>query len=321
MPAWPDVSWPSTVALVGKKADIDGVLDAAGWREDPPAIVDAPEAIAMGEHPAMAIRRKPNSSISVALREVRSGRAAAMVSAGNSGAVMAGALVELGRIAGVDRPAIATVMPTLTGRTILLDLGAVTDPKPEFLVQFARMARVYAQVQFGVTDPKIALLSNGEEASKGNQLAREAHALLASADGITFIGNCEANVIIRGTIDIIVTDGFTGNVTLKAIEGANSIFSDLIRQELTANLARKALAAGLRPAFRAIRRRFDFAEIGGAPLMGVNGVAIIAHGRSDARAIRNAIRVADRAARQQLPARIAEALAETAAASGAGGRS
>lgn len=297
------------LTLVGRQADIDTAL--AGQTLDGLSVdvIDTPDVIEMDEHPAMAVRRKPNSSISMALKEVKSGRADAMMSAGNSGAVMAAALAVLGRIPGVERPALAAVLPTLRGNTILVDLGAVTDPKASHLVQFAQMARVYAEAAFSKSRPTIALLSTGEEPGKGNQLVQEVYPILEADPQLNFVGNCEGKEILRGSIDVIVTDGFSGNIALKSMEGTVSVLSEILREEVTATLPRKLLALALKPAFTSMRRRLDYAEIGGAPLLGVNGVAIVAHGRSDERAIKNAVRSCKIAAEHDLARRIREALA------------
>lgn len=271
-------------------------------------VIDAPDTIEMDEAPAMAVRRKPNSSISKALHEVKSGNASAMISAGHSGAVLAASLAVLGRIRGVERPALAVVLPTLSGNTIMVDLGAVTDPKPSHLVQFAHMGKVYAEAAFGKTHPTIGLLSNGEEALKGNQLVQDVFPLLQADPNLNFIGNCEGKELLRGTIDVIVTDGFTGNVALKSMEGTASVMNAVIREELTRTLPRKLLARLLKPAFRGVRDRMDYEEVGGAPLLGVNGVVVVAHGRSDKRAFMNAVRGGKTAAEQELPRRIREDL-------------
>jgi glycerol-3-phosphate acyltransferase PlsX len=311
------------ISLVGRQAEIEKALqgkDRAGLSVD---IIDAEDVIGMEESPAMAVRRKPKSSISTALREVKEGRAGAMVSTGHSGAVMAGSLAILGRIRGVERPALAGVLPTFRGATIMVDLGAVTDPTPFQLVQFAHMAKVYSEAALGKVNPSIALLSNGEEASKGNQLVQEAYPLLKLEPGLNFIGNAEGADILPGEIDVIVTDGFTGNVALKSMEGTFTVFSEIIREEMTRNLPRKLAAFALKPAFRSIRNRLDYAEIGGAPLLGVNGVVIIAHGRSNERAVMNAVGAGKRSAEQELPRRIKEDLTaetETPALEDRGGR-
>jgi glycerol-3-phosphate acyltransferase PlsX len=296
------------LTVVGRQAEIEAALaglDRSGLTID---ILDTPDVIEMDESPAMAVRRKPNSSISRALIEVKEGRAGAMVSTGHSGAVLAASLGILGRIRGVERPALAGVLPTLRGNTIMVDLGAVTDPTATQLVQFAHMAKVYAEAALGKVNPSIALLSNGEESSKGNQLVQEVFPLLQQEPGLNFIGNAEGADILPGEIDVIVTDGFTGNVALKSMEGTFSVFSEIIREEMTRTLPRKLVALMLKPAFRAIRGRLDYAEIGGAPLLGVNGVVIVAHGRSNERAVMNAVGAGKRSADQELPRKIREDL-------------
>jgi phosphate acyltransferase len=298
------------LALVGKTAIIQAELaktDTAGLDL---AVVEAPDEIAMDEHPAQAVRRKPNSSIVVALGEVKAGRAQAMVSAGNSGAVMAGALLALGRIPGIDRPAIGSYIPSARQGTLVLDLGAVTDPRPHHLVQWATMGRVYAERILDRPDPTIGLLSNGEEPGKGNQFVQEVYPLLAAAPGIRFHGNVEGKDVPLGVVDVVVTDGFTGNIALKVAEGTATFMGDLIRAELTATLPRKLAALVLRPAFRAVRAKMDYASIGGAPLLGVQGTVIIAHGRSNPTAIRNAVGAAIRAVNVDLPGAIRAAAAE-----------
>jgi glycerol-3-phosphate acyltransferase PlsX len=286
--------------LVGATAEIELALksqDVSGVNVD---VVEAPDVITMHDHAAQAVRRKPNSSINVALRSMAEGRADAMLSAGHSGAVMAGSLMVLGRIKGIDRPAIASWVPTATGRTLLLDLGAVVDPKPTNLIQFAEMGQVYVERIMELQRPTIGLLSNGEEPTKGNALVLATHPLLAAREDLNFVGNVEGKDVVLGTVDIIVTDGFTGNVALKTGEGVAMMFTDLLRTEIRATLPRKLAGLVLRPVFRALRARFDYAEIGGAPLLGVNGNVIIAHGRSNARAIERAISVAVKSAEVDL---------------------
>lgn len=282
-------------------------LDTLGVDID---VVDTSEIITMDDHPAQAVRRKPDSSLMRAIQAVKDGDASAMLSAGNSGAVMAGTLMSLGRIKGVDRPAIGSYMPALKGKTLVLDLGAVTDPKPVHLVQFALMGQTYARYVLNVPEPTIGLLSNGEEPGKGNQLTLSAHKLLASTQGIDFRGNVEGRDIALGVVDIVVTDGFTGNVALKTAEGTAALLTESLKELLTASPLRKLAALALRPAFQELRRRLDYAEIGGAPLLGIDGTAIIAHGRSNALAIENALGVAARSSEQRLPSRIAERIAQ-----------
>ena len=247
----------------------------------------------MDEHPAQAVRGKKNSSIVRGIQMVEDGRAKGFVSAGNSGAVMAAALFGLRRIAGVDRPAIGSPIPTSAGPPcFLLDVGANVDAKPEHLQQYAVLGSIYAERLLGIQNPRVALLSNGEEPGKGNQLVQAAEPLLRSQAGINFIGNVEGKDIFRGKADVIVTDGFSGNVLIKTAEGVAEFLFRSMRDSVKGDPLASAGGLLLRPKLRAIRDRADWREFGGALLLGVNGVAVIAHGRSDARAIFNAVRVA-----------------------------
>lgn len=300
------------LALVGQLSIIERHLAGIDVAELDIEVVDATETIGMEEHAAQAARTKPQSSVSVGLREVKAGRSAALVSAGNSGAVLAAALLVLGRIPGVERPAIASFLPATTGRTLVLDLGAVTDPRPAHLVHFARMGSAYAQLTGNIASPKVGLLSNGEEASKGNRLIQEAHPLLAAMPDIHFYGNVEGKDITKGVVDVVVTDGFTGNVALKVAEGVGALIVESLRSELTATLPRKLAALMLKPALRKVASRLDYSETGGAALLGIDGVVIIAHGRSDAKAIGNAVRVACQTARNDVPGRIRQAIRSAA---------
>jgi phosphate acyltransferase len=308
--------------LTGAEAEIHHALAGQDVTGVDVIVVDAPETIGGDEQAAQAVRRKPRSAIALALDAVRDGRADAMVSAGHSGAVMAGALLKLGRIRGVDRPAIAGHLPSMTGRTLVLDMGAVADPRPQHLVQFAQMGSIYIEQALGVARPAVGLLSNGEEPSKGNQLVQETFPLLAGAPGIDFRGNVEGNDITRGVVDVVVTDGFTGNVALKTAEGAAALINATVRDRLTASPFRKALAALLQPAFREARKNLDYAEQGGAPLLGIDGVVIISHGRSNELAIASAIGVAKQSVEGDVPGTIARLMAtletapQPAAASG-----
>jgi glycerol-3-phosphate acyltransferase PlsX len=291
--------------LVGRRAEVESELakhDTAGLTIE---VIDAAEVIDMDDHPAQAVRRKTDSSINVALRLVKEGKAAAMSSAGNSGAVMAAALMTLGRIRGIDRPAITSGIPNAKGGySFIVDLGAVTDPKPLNLVQFAIMGQVYAQAVMNIANPTIGLVSNGEEASKGNALVQKAWPLLNGTPGLNFVGNVEGKDVAAGTVDVFVTDGFTGNVMLKTIEGVATMLIGMIRSEITATLPRKLAALVLKPAFRTVANRLDYAAIGGAPLLGVDGAVIIAHGRSSEFAIENAVGVCKRAAEHDLAGEI-----------------
>ena len=300
----------SRILFVGQQAEVIKHLDAVSPADRTRCdLIEAPDIVEMSDTAATSVRRKPNSSLAVGLKLVKSGAADGFVSAGHSGAVMTGALAIIGRVPGVDRPALVTVLPTLRGRSMLLDLGATTDPRPQYLVQYAIMAVTYARLVMGVADPRVGLLSNGEERSKGNQLVQDVFPLLEAVPGVNFIGNVEGKELLRGDIEVFVTDGFTGNVALKSMEGAIGVLTDILKEEVTRTPVRKALALLMRPALRQVRTRLDYEEIGGAPLLGVNGSVIVAHGRSRERAIANAVRVAARTAAQDIPAEIERAIA------------
>ncbi len=305
-PAYPNL----TIQFYGKGEAIEPLL--AGLDAEQRARVSVHHTdveITMEDSAAMAVRRKPTSSIALALKAIKSGEADAVMSLGNSGAIMAGALGILGRVRGVDRPALVTILPTLKGRTIMLDLGAIVDPRPQYLVQFAQMATAYGKTSLGLQNPRVALLSNGEEPGKGNELVQQVYPLLAAAPDLNFIGNCEGKELLRGDIEIVVTDGFTGNVALKSMEGTMSVLNEVLREEMTRTFPRKMAALFLKPAFRGARKRLDYEEIGGAPLLGVNGTVIVGHGRSTAYTTSNAVRVAYRTAKQNLTEEIAKAVA------------
>jgi glycerol-3-phosphate acyltransferase PlsX len=284
----------ASVLLVGNTAHIEAALATVDRTGVEIEIVDANEVITMDDHPAQAVRRKKGSSINVALNLVRDKRADAFVSAGNSGAVMAASLMILGRIPGIDRPAIATYLPTIGNKTLVLDLGAVTDPKPSNIVEFALMGQVYSERVLGIQNPTVGLLSNGEEPGKGNNFVQAVHPLLAKTPGLNFVGNVEGRDVPMGTTDIVVTDGFTGNVVLKTAEGVVTMLTTILRQEFTSTWPRKLAALVLRPGIKNLRLKLDYAEIGGAPLLGVNGAVIISHGRSSERAIETAVGAAVR---------------------------
>jgi glycerol-3-phosphate acyltransferase PlsX len=256
-------------------------------------LVNATEIIEMEEHPSQAVRRKKDSSIVVGLNLLKKGEADAFVSAGHSGATMAYAtLGSPGRIRGVERPALATVFPAKTGPILLLDIGANTEVKPEYLVQFAQLGAVYAEKVLHKSFPRIGLLSNGEEDTKGNQLVINTFPLLKQMPSLNFKGNVEGKDLPEGEFDVVITDGFTGNVVLKTTEGVADFILKVLKEELTSNLFYKLLALGLKPAFNRMRARMDHEKYGGAPLLGVNGIVIITHGRMKPEGIKNAIRVA-----------------------------
>lgn len=300
------------VILVGQSAVLEPLLAAESAPAGRLTIQEAPDVIAMAEHPAQAVRAKPQSSVVVGLNLVKEGAASAFVSAGHSGATVAASLFRLGRIEGVARPALGTTFPALQGHVFLIDVGATTDCKPEWLLQFAQMGACYVRGVFNVQRPRIGLLSNGEEESKGNRLVQEAHQLLkANQHGYQFHGNVEGKEIVSGAVDVVVCDGFDGNVLIKTAEAAQELIFQGLRQELTSSLKNRLAAAILRPAFRRVAMRLDYTEYGGAPLLGVNGVSVVSHGRSDAKAIKSAVRVAAQAARQGVVAAIAAGVTQT----------
>ncbi len=251
----------------------------------------APTVVAMDESPSSVIRRRRDSSIWRATELVKSGDADAVVSAGHTGASMATAFFLLGTLQGVERPAIATILPTLKGAAVLLDVGANVDSKPQHLAQFAIMGHVYAQRMLAVSSPRVGLLSIGEEDTKGNELTKDAFKLLKQTQ-VNFIGNVEGRDVYTGDADVIVCDGFIGNVALKISEGLAEALMQVLRREITASAIGRLGSVLLRPAFRRFKRRVDYAEYGGAPLLGIDGVSIICHGRSSPKAIKNAIHVA-----------------------------
>jgi glycerol-3-phosphate acyltransferase PlsX len=252
-------------------------------------IVHASESIDMHESPANAIRKKKDASITVALRLVREGKADAMISAGNTGAVVASSLLTIGRLHGVSRPAISTLWPNKRKGAVVLDVGANHECTPKNLVQFAVMGSVFAEKHLGIKNPRVGLLNIGEERSKGNELVRDSYELLETDGRIQFVGNVEGRDVFDGAADVVVCDGFVGNVILKFSESIYSFLSHLVRDQIRRGFLAKAGALLMKPAFTSIRSRLDYAEYGGAPLLGVNGVVIISQGKSSRRAIKNAV--------------------------------
>jgi glycerol-3-phosphate acyltransferase PlsX len=298
------------VVLVGDENEIRRYLPEARARALAIEVVHSTESIGMGESATTAYRRKRDASIVVATRLLAKRDVDAVVSGGNTGGVVTASLLGLGRIKGVLRPAIATIVPTPTGHCVLLDVGANSDTKPAHLHQFAVMGSIYAQSVYNVSNPKVGLLNIGEESSKGSDLAQQAFKILEDNGGmINFIGNVEGRDILKGTADVVVCDGFTGNVILKFAESIVGMVVSTIRREFAKNLKFKFGALLLKPAFARVRRRLNYEEYGGAPLLGVNGTVVIAHGSSSALAIRNAVRVAAASARIGVDARIGEELA------------
>jgi glycerol-3-phosphate acyltransferase PlsX len=281
----------SRVILVGRQDEIEAELARFGPRDPSLTIVHASESVGMDEAPGLALRRKKDSSLRVAANLVQEGKADALVSAGNSGAVMATAMIVLGTVEGVDRPALAAVVPNLRGYSVWLDVGANVDSKPQHIHQWAVMAHIYARNILGIETPRVGLLSIGAEAGKGNDLVKETFKLLKDS-GLNFIGNVEGHDIFNGNADVIVCDGFTGNVALKVIESATETLFHFLRQEFSRSWRTRLGYLLSRPAFKGFKKRIDYAEFGGVPLLGVRGATIISHGRSSPRAIRNALRVA-----------------------------
>ena len=314
------------VILVGRQDEIARELAQRDTEGLSLPIVHASQVVEMSEHPGQAVRNKPDASMIVAMKLLRDGKADAFVSAGNSGGVLASALASIGRIGrieGVRRPAISTVLPTVEGIAFMLDIGANVDCRPEWLVQFAMMGAVYARNVLGIENPRVGLLSNGEEDSKGNATVQAAHKLLRQLD-LNFIGNVEGKDVPKGLADVVVSDGFAGNILIKTAEGVASMLLSHLRSEIKSRPL--AMLGGLlaKPAFRAVAKKLDYREYGGAPLLGVNGVVIIAHGRSDALAIENAIRVAIDAVRGDVLTAIRqdiEAALATPVAAGSGSSS
>jgi glycerol-3-phosphate acyltransferase PlsX len=277
------------VRLVGDLVGVETAIASAGGGGDLPiTIVDTPDVIGMDEAPLAALRRKPRASIAMACQEVTAGRAQAIVSAGHTGATLIAAHAAFGRLPGVDRPALGVLIPTEKGSAVLVDAGANVECRPEHLVQFGVMGSAYARVALGHDQPSVGLLSIGEEAGKGNDVVREAHAALSSAP-VRFVGNVEARAIFSGVADVIVCDGFTGNVVLKVGEAAAAMFERMIRSEISTP-SLHALAAGeVMHAIERFKHRVDDEARGGAPMLGLDGLVMVAHGRSSPRAIRNAI--------------------------------
>jgi phosphate acyltransferase len=273
-------------------------------------LIEAPTTIAMDEKPGEAVRGKRDSSLVTACRLVREGRADAAVSAGNTGAMLAAGLLEIRRLPGVNRPAIAVVLPARRGPTVLIDSGANADARAEHLRQFAHMGSVFAQEILGVRNPEVRLLSIGEEPEKGNQLTLEAHELLERAEGVNFAGNVESRDLLEGAADVVVCDGFTGNVLLKALEGTIRSVLNALREEITATRRGKVGGLLIRPAARGLRHRLDPDTYGGAYLLGLRGLAVIAHGNSGRTAVANAIRLAARGVEHDVVRRVEERLAD-----------
>jgi glycerol-3-phosphate acyltransferase PlsX len=299
--------------LVGARGTIERELarhPGASWLDID--ILDTPDHIDMDESASAALRRKPRASIRLAADAVRDGRADALFSAGHTGASVMAAHGAFGRLPGIDRPALATIIPTRRRPAVLLDSGATVECRPQHLVQFAGMGSAYARIALGTENPRVGLLSVGQEEGKGNELTRDAHQLLKSAP-VRFVGNVEGRDVYAGDTDVIVCDGFTGNVTLKISEGLVETVETLLHEELSSTFGTRVGYILSRQAYRRFRRRLDYSEYGGAPLLGLNGLCIIGHGRSSAKAVRNAVVMAARAVTDGLLARLTREVASYSA--------
>lgn len=299
--------WACDIILVGNEKKISDELKQQGHPAGI-AVYHCEEIIGMEEEPATAIRRKKDASIVVATRLVKEETADAVVSAGSTGAQMVSSLFTLGRLPGISRPAIATMFPTVKGSSLILDVGANSTCKPHNLVQFAYMGSIYLETILGISNPRVGLLNIGSEETKGTELIQEAYQVLKT-EQLNFVGNIEARSIPYGAADVIVCDGFVGNIVLKFAEGLAGAFFSLIKQEIDKSLARKLGGALVLPALREIKKKLDYAEHGGAPLLGVNGVSIICHGSSKAKAIKNAVGVAQKCVENKFVERLSEAMA------------
>jgi glycerol-3-phosphate acyltransferase PlsX len=297
------------VALVGRAAVVEAALSAhRDWTSLHVEVVDAPDVIDMTDAPGSVVRRKPRASIRVAAELVARNHATALFSAGHTGATVMAAHGAFGLIQGVDRPALATTVPTRGRPAVLLDAGATVECRPQHLLQFAVMGSVYARVALGVERPRVGLLSIGEEETKGNELTREAHRLLKAAP-LNFIGNVEGREIYSGIADVVVCDGFTGNVVLKTSEGLMETVETLLGDELRSTFSSHVGYLLSRRAFRRFLRRVDYSEYGGVPLLGVSGLTVVGHGRSSPKAVRNAIATAYRFATSDFLQRVEQQIA------------
>jgi glycerol-3-phosphate acyltransferase PlsX len=287
------------VILVGDREIVDKLLDGRSFPAGSVLVKHAGQVVGMDESPSLSLRRKPDSSLRLAFELVKAGEASAAISAGNSGAAMVTAMYVLRPIPGVERPAIASLVPTRTGRVVLLDAGANVDCRSRHLLQFGCMGHAMAKYALGMDVPRVGLLSNGEEEGKGNELTREAYGLLA-ASGINFVGNIEGGDVFAGRADVVVCDGFCGNVVLKVAEGVVSVLGERLKDEVKGSPLARFGYLFMRPALRRFKRRFDYAEYGGALLLGIDGIGLISHGKSSPRAVMNAIRTAETYARSRI---------------------
>jgi glycerol-3-phosphate acyltransferase PlsX len=277
------------ITLTGPKDIVEKELQKYHYDPNKIAVLDAPEVIGPNEHPVMAIRKKKNSSICTALNLVKTKECDAVISAGSTGAFLAGSLFIVGRIKGVDRPGLAPLMPGKNGSFMVMDAGANAECKPENLLQFGIMGQIYMKDVIGIENPSVGLVNIGAEEEKGNELTKAAYKLLKESD-LKFIGNVEPRDISAGDVEVLVCDGFVGNTVLKMYEGVASNIFDILKSEMMSSFRTKLGALILKPMFKRFKKRFDYKEVGGAPFLGVDGICIKAHGSSDARAIKNAVK-------------------------------
>lgn len=284
----PELAKDVELVLFGDEAALKAGIDGLGITDARVTTVATSEVIGFDEQPTLAIRKKKDSSMVRAIEAVAAGKADCVLSAGSTGALLTGGTLIIKRLKGVKRPALATVLPTMDGCVLLLDCGANTDCKSDYLVQFALMGSAYMRGVLGIENPRVGLLNNGTEEEKGNELTKETHALLKTAP-VNFTGNCEARDVLGGEFDVVVCDGFDGNVVLKGTEGTAALMMDLLKKGMMSSLRTKVGALLCKPAFKMLKKKLDYTEYGGAPLLGVNGGVIKAHGSSNAKAFRSAI--------------------------------
>jgi glycerol-3-phosphate acyltransferase PlsX len=288
-----------SIVLVGDKPVIEKKLYALAPDHPKISVEHAPEVVDMGDKPVESAKNKPNNSMAVGINLVKDGKGSAFVTAGNTGAAMFNALRVLGRIKGVQRPALNATFPTRKGRCIVVDIGANADCRPDFLLQFGIMGSIYAKFLLNLDNPTIGLLSNGEESGKGNQLVKDTYKLFEES-GLNFFGNVEPKELFAGAADVVVTDGFTGNVLVKTSEAIAKMITDVLKEELMGSFRTKLGALLAKPAFTRMKSLIDPSEVGAAPLLGVDGLVFVGHGRSDARAIVSSLLLAERAIKDNL---------------------
>ncbi|MCQ8212297.1 phosphate acyltransferase PlsX [Cetobacterium somerae] len=300
-----------TVVLVGKKEKIEEELKKYTYDKNRIEIFDAREVVEMTDDPMTAVKTKKDSSMNRMLELVKSGDVEASVSAGNTGALISASQLKLRRIKGVLRPAITTIFPSKKRDIVLMDVGANADCRPEFINQFGLMGSLYYEEMFGVNNPRVGLLNIGTEEGKGNEITREAFNLLKNNDKINFIGNIESREMMDGDVDVVVTDGFTGNMVLKTAEGTAKFIFSILKDEIQKSLLGKIGALFLKPIFKNLKRKLDSSEYGGALFLGINGISIKAHGNSTARGIKNALKVANKFAEDKFIDRLTEVMKQS----------